>query len=61
MSCPEVVKLFSCSTPLIMKFQLLIESKMLTIFYAHNTENDVFNLLINIKIYEQNRFYALFS
>ena len=32
-----------------MKFQLLIESKILNIFNAHNTQNAVFNLLINVK------------
>ena len=45
---PEVIKLFSCSTQLSTKFQLLIKTKILT-----NIEvscSDVFIMLINVKM-----------
>ena len=50
-SGPKIIKLFSCSTQMIMKFQLLIPTKMLLkIFLAFNLTNVVFILLINVKM-----------
>ena len=48
----EVIKLFSCSTQLSMKFQTLITTQMLkiTIFRALNPSDIVFIMLINVKI-----------
>ena len=46
---PEVIKHFSCSTQLRMKFQLLIKTKMLT-FLAFKLSDIVFIMLINVKM-----------
>ena len=48
----EVIKLFSCSTQLSMKFLLLINIKMLkiTIFLALKLPNVVIILLINVEM-----------
>ena len=61
----EVTKLFSCSTQLSIKFQLLIKTEMLRNkeFLAFKLPNDVFIMLINVKrwhfnIYKQNKFRA---
>ena len=48
---PEVIKLFSCSTQLSIKFQLLIKTKMLNrYFLLLSSHIDVFILLINVKM-----------
>ena len=49
---PEVIKLFSCSTQLIIKFQLLIKTKIPTNekFLALNFLDVVFIMLINVKV-----------
>ena len=48
----EVIKLFSCSTQLTMKFQPLITTTMLKIltFLAFKLPNIVFIMLINVKM-----------
>ena len=49
---PEVIKLFSCSTQLSMKFQLLIKARMLKnndFFFAVKLLVGAFILLINVK------------
>ena len=64
-----VIYLFSCSTQLSTKFQLLIETKIPTQikkFLALSRSDVVFNMLINVKmptivgifIYEQDKFRA---
>ena len=45
---PQVIKLFSCATQLIMKFQLLIESKILKNNLKHSAV--LFIVLINVKM-----------
>ena len=45
---PEVIKLFSCSTQLSTKFQLLINTKIP--FLALRLSNVVFIMLINVKM-----------
>ena len=65
----EFIKLFSCSTQLSMKFQLLIKTKMLKTydFLAFKLSYAVFIMLINAKmptivdIYEQDKFHAQLS
>ena len=63
----EIIKLFSCSTGLSMKCQLLIKTKMLKLmtFLAFNIPDVVFVMLINVKmptnIYEHDKFHAVFS
>ena len=49
---PEVIKLFSCSTQLSMKFVLLINLKLLTIANSSslNTTEKEFVMLINLKL-----------
>ena len=49
---PEVVKLFSCSTQLSTKFQLLIKTKYQQIkkFRALSLSDVVFIMLINVKM-----------
>ena len=49
---PEVIKLFSCSTQLSMKFQLLIKLKyeQMMEFLAFSLSDVVFILLINVKM-----------
>ena len=49
---PEVIKLFSCSTQLSMKFKLLIKTKYLELkqFLALSLSDVVFIMLINVKI-----------
>ena len=49
---PEDIKLFSCSTQLITKFQLLIKTKILTIkkFLALSLSDVVLIMLINVKM-----------
>ena len=47
-SGPEVIKLFSCSTQLSIKFQLLIKSK--TLKKIDISCYDVFFLLLNVKM-----------
>ena len=51
-SGPEVIKLFSCSTQLSMKFQLLIKSKIGKIwtFIAFKHSDVVFIMLIKVKM-----------
>ena len=68
---PEVIKLFSCSTQLSMKFQLLIKTKVLTneevpcfkslrcIYHANKCQNA--NNCWHFKIYEQDKFCAQLS
>ena len=46
---PEVIKLFSSSTQLSMKFQLLIKTKMKT-FLVFKLSDGVFIMLINDKM-----------
>ena len=49
----EVMKLFSCSTQLSIKFQLLIKTNRAVkggVFLAFELLYDVFNLLINVKM-----------
>ena len=52
LSGPEVIKLFSCSTQLSMKFQLLIKLKYQQIkkFLVLSLSGVVFILLINVKM-----------
>ena len=45
---PEVIKLFSCSTQLTMKFELLIKSQIQFIALSHS--DVVFIMLINVKM-----------
>ena len=49
---PEVIKLFSCSTQLSIKFQLLIKTKLLknANFLAFKLSNVAFSMLINVKM-----------
>ena len=49
---PMVIKLFSCSTQLSKKFQLLIKTKMLKMktALAFKLSDDVFIILINVKM-----------
>ena len=50
---PEIIKLFSCSTQLSTKFQLLIKTKInqqITKFLALSPPNVVFIMLINVKM-----------
>ena len=50
---PEVIKLFSCSTPLRTKFQLLIKTKMLRkikTFLAYKRSYILFIMLIIVKM-----------
>ena len=49
---PEVIKLFSCSTQLSTKFQLLIKTKIPTTekFLALSLSDFVFIMLINVKM-----------
>ena len=50
-SDPEVIKLFSCSTQLSTKFQLLIKAKILTKkFLVLSLSDVVFIMLINVKM-----------
>ena len=71
-SGPEVIKLFSCSTQLSMKFFLLINLKSLTIansFLLTIAEHEIFfdnkyenaNYCWNFHIYLQRKFHALLS
>ena len=49
----EVIKRFSCSTQLIMRFQLLIKTKMLKnkgFLFAFKLSDVVFIMLINVKM-----------
>ena len=45
---PKVIQLFSCSTQLNTKFQLLIETKIPTKFLALSLSDVVFIMLINV-------------
>ena len=52
---PQVIKLFSCSTQLSMEFRLLVKSKIIKcwkikIFLAFKLSDDVFIMLINVKM-----------
>ena len=49
---PEVIKLFSCSTQLSTKFQLLIKTKkrQMKMFLALSLSDIVFIMLINVKM-----------
>ena len=49
---PEFIKLFSCSTQLSMKFQLLIKTKIPTNegFFSLSLSDVVFTMLINVKM-----------
>ena len=49
---PEVIKLFSCSTQLSTKFQLLIKTEIPTkkFFFALSLSDVVFIMLINVKL-----------
>ena len=64
---PEVIELFSCSTQLGMKFQLLIKGKMLKnkdFFLALKSSDAVLALLKNcwhFNIYELDKFLAKLS
>ena len=49
---PKVIQVFSCSTQLNMKFQLLIKTKIKP-FLAFKLSNVVFIMLINVNIYER--------
>ena len=71
-SGPEVIKLFSCSAQLSMKFHLVIKIKIPTIktFFsaqlswacsAELSMKDVLNKCQYLKIYEQNKFHAQLS
>ena len=53
-SGPKVIKLFSCSTQLSMKFHLVIKIKIPTIKTSFKKCQD-------LKIYEQNKFHAQLS
>ena len=67
----EVIKLFSCSTQLSTKFQLLVKTKIPTKkFLAFSLSDVVFIMLINVKmptivglfnIYKQDKFRAQLS
>ena len=46
----EVIKLFSYSTQLSTKFQLLIKTKILTKFLVLSLSDVVFIMLINVKL-----------
>ena len=51
LSCPEVILLFSCSTQLSTKFQMLIKTKIPTIkFLAFSLLDIEFIMLINVKM-----------
>ena len=47
---PEIIKLFSCSTQLSMKFQMLIKTIILTKKFLALSLSDVFIMQINVKI-----------